>query len=289
MEFCRKQGIQNTADFIQNNVQIESFFFGNTKLKQESSDTVTAGFVVRPPNVETLQLSVDYWHIKVDDFVNQLEGGAQGIINACFASGDLASPACFSQQLNAPLIFRDASGELKANIPLVNSSNLKTSGVDLQLDYGIPFGFAGGRERLNVNLLLSYLKSYQLDGFEYAGSAGAYNILGSFPRYKANARFTYGWGPVDLTWNVQYLDAMLNQGLLPGNNDPGPYKSPGVRVYHDLSGTWHAADKVDLALGVRNLTNRKPPQFDNNIDQNTDPSTYDVLGRAYFGSFRVKF
>jgi iron complex outermembrane recepter protein len=287
--FCAKQGVTDTANFIQNNIQIESFFFGNPKLKEESSDTVTAGFVVRPASIETLQLSLDYWHIKVDDYVNLLQGGPQGIINACFASGDLQSPACFSSELNRPLIFRDASGELKANIPLVNSSSLGTSGVDLQLDYGIPFGFARGRDRLNVNLLLSYLHSYKLDGIDYAGSAGAYNIQGSFPRYKADARFTYGWGPVDLTWNVQYIDAMLNQGLLPENQDPGPYVSPGTRVYHDLSATWHAADKVDVALGVRNLTDRKPPQFDNNIDQNTDPSTYDVLGRAYFGSFRVKF
>jgi iron complex outermembrane receptor protein len=287
--FCRQQGIADPANFIQNNIQIEEFQFGNPNLKQESSDTITAGFVLRPQAIETLQLSIDYWHIKVDDYVNSLSGGAQGVINACFASGDLASPACFSNQLNAPLMFRDESGELKVNVPLVNSSKLSTSGVDLQLDYGIPFGFAHGRDRLNVNLLVSYLKSYKLDGIDYAGSAGNYNILGSFPRFKANARLSYGWGPVDLTWNVQYIDSMLNQGLLPAFGDPGPYVSPGTRIYHDLSALWQATDKVEVALGVRNLANKKPPQFDNSIDQNSDPSTYDTLGRAYFGSFRMKF
>jgi iron complex outermembrane recepter protein len=287
--FCQKQGIANPANFIQNNQQVEASQFGNPDLREESSDTVTAGFVVRPQSIETLQLSLDYWHIKVKDFVNLLQGGAQGVINACFASDDLASPACFSQQLNAPLIFRDATGELKVNVPTVNSSKLTTSGLDLQLDYGIPFGFAGGRDRLNVNLLVSWLHHYVLDDIDYAGTAGAYNIGGSWPRYKANGRFTYGWGPVDLSWNVQYIDAMLNQGLIPAFGDPGPYANPGARVYQDLSANWHATERVDVALGVRNLTNRKPPQFDNGVDQNTDPSTYDVLGRAYFGSFRVKF
>ena len=287
--FCKKQGVPDPANFSQNNQQVETFQFGNPNLKEESSDTVTFGFVVRPQSIETLQLSIDYWHIKVKDFVNQLNGGAQGVINACFQAADLQSPACFSQLLNAPLIFRDASGELKVNVPTVNASNLTTSGVDLQLDYGIPFAFAGGRDRLNVNLLVSWLHTYNLDNVDYAGSSGGYNIGGSWPRYKANARVSYGWGPVDVSWNLQYIDAMLNQGLLPAFGDPGPYASPGARVYQDLSADWHATDRIDVALGVRNLTNRKPPQFDNPVDQNTDPSTYDVIGRAYFGSFRVKF
>jgi outer membrane receptor protein involved in Fe transport len=287
--FCKQQGIADPANFKQNNQQVETFQFGNPNLTEESSDTATLGFVLRPSSIETLQLSVDYWHIKVDDFVNQLNGGAQGIINACFAAGDLGSPACFSDQLNAPLIFRDPSGELKVNVPTVNASKLTTSGIDLQLDYGIPFAFAGGRERLNVNLLLSWLQKYNLDGIDYAGSTGGYNIGASWPSYKANARINYGWGPVDVTWNVQYLNAMLNQGLLPAFDDPGPYQSAGTRVYHDLSANWHATDRIDVALGVRNLTDRKPPQIDNGVDQNSDPSTYDMLGRAYFGSFRVKF
>jgi len=63
----------------------------------------------------------------------------------------------------------------------------------------------------------------------------------------------------------------------------------GVRVYHDLSAHVKATDRIDLAFGVRNLTDRKPPQFDFGIDQNGDPSTYDMLGRAYFGSVHVSF
>jgi outer membrane receptor protein involved in Fe transport len=94
---------------------------------------------------------------------------------------------------------------------------------------------------------------------------------------------------VDISWNIQYIDAMMNQALLPAFDDPGPYAGPGVRVYHDLSAHVKATDRIDLAFGVRNLTDRKPPQFDFGIDQNGDPSTYDMLGRAYFGSVHVSF
>jgi iron complex outermembrane receptor protein len=287
--FCRQQGVVDPENFIQSSVQIESLFFGNPALAEEQSDTFTAGFVLHPAAIPSLQLSVDYWNIEVDDYVNILGGGAQGIINQCFDSLDLQSDACFSSLLDAPLMRRDVSGDLKLNVPLVNASTLETSGVDLQLDYGVPFGFARGRDRLNVNLLMSYLRSYKLDGIDYAGSSGAYNIAGSFPELKANARLSYGWGPVDISWNVQYIDRMLNQGLLPEIGDPGPYVSPGSRVYHDLSAHWQATRNVNVAIGVRNLTDREPPQFDNAIDQNTDPSTWDMLGRAWFGSVRVTF
>ncbi len=287
--FCQQQGIAVPANFIQNNSQVEAFLYGDPNLTEESSDTTTFGFVLRPQSVETLQLSIDYWNIKVDDYINALNGGAQGVISACFASLDLTSPSCFSNQLDAPLIYRDASGELKVNVPSVNSSKLRTSGIDLQLDYGIPLGFAGGRERLNVNLLVSYLDSYRLDGVDYAGTAGAYNIAGVFPELKANARFSYGWGGVDLTWNVQYIDSMDNQGNIPAFQDASGYIGPGSRIYHDLSASWQATDTVRLSLGVRNLADKEPPVFDNAIDQNGDPSSYDTLGRAYFGSVHVKF
>jgi outer membrane receptor protein involved in Fe transport len=287
--FCKKQGVADPANFIQNNQQAQAFLYGNPNLKEESSDTTTFGVVVRPQAVPTLQFSIDYWHIKVDVYVNALAGGVGGIIAQCFDSLDLNSPACFSDLLGKPLVSRDNTGDMIVNVPLVNASKLDTAGIDLQLDYGIPFGFAGGRDRLNVNLLVSYVDKYKLDGIDYVGTAGAINITGSFPRYKANARFSYGWGPVDVSWNVQYLNAMLNQALLPAFDDPGPYASPGVRVYHDLSANWKATKNVNVALGVRNLLDRKPPQFDFGVDQNGDPSTYDMLGRAYFGSVHVSF
>ena len=216
--FCKKQGIADPANFIQNNGQIDTAFYGNPDLKQEDSDTITAGFVLRPQAIETLQLSVDYWHIKVDGYVNFLAGGAQGVIDNCFAAADLQSPACFSSRLNAPLIYRDASGELKANVPLVNSSRLSTSGVDLQVDYGIPFGFAGGRDRLNVNLLVSYLKSHELDGIDYAGTAGNFNIQGTFPPVQGQRalRLWLGTGGCELERAVHRRRA-----------EPGPHS--GVR------------------------------------------------------------
>ena len=90
--FCKVQGIPNPAQFSQNNQQVETFAFGNPNLTEESSDTITAGFVLRPTSIETLQLSVDYWHIKVDDFVNSLAGRRAGHHQCVLRRGGPAEP-----------------------------------------------------------------------------------------------------------------------------------------------------------------------------------------------------
>jgi outer membrane receptor protein involved in Fe transport len=44
-----------------------------------------------------------------------------------------------------------------------------------------------------------------------------------------------------------------------------------------------------LRGGVTNLTDKDPPNYPGAIQSNTDPSTYDVLGRRYFVSAMYKF
>jgi iron complex outermembrane recepter protein len=288
--FCQQTGITAPEDFIQNNAQVEAFFFGNPALEEEDSDTITFGFVAQPAFAEGLQFSVDYWDITVDKYINSLLGGAQGVIDACFASLDLNSSACQSDLLGQPFIYRDDAGELKVNVPLVNSSELATSGIDFQVDYGIPLSWAGLGEdsKLNMNLLVTYLNEYVLDGIDYSGTIGAYNISGAFPEMKANLRLSYGIGPVDLATNFRYIDAMDNQGNIPAFED-GPYIGSGSIVYMDLSARWQATDAVELSAGVLNIGDKRPPVIDNAIDQNGDPSTYDTVGRFWFGGVRVKF
>jgi iron complex outermembrane receptor protein len=288
--FCASAfGITNTAAFVQNNAQIEALNFGNPNLGEETSDTFTIGFAFKPTFAPSLQFSLDYWNIKVDDYINDLLGGAQGIIDACFASADLNSSSCFSDLLNQPLVYRDVSGDLRVNVPQVNASELKTAGIDLQVDYAIPLGWAGrDDDTIGVNLLVSHLQEYELDGIDYSGTIGAYNIQGAFPEWKANLRLSYAVGPVSLAWNTQFIDAMDNQGNIPAFNDGG-YVGSDSFFYHDLSASWQATDQVELSLGIRNLTDEAPPVIDNAIDQNGDPSTYDMVGRFWFGGARVTF
>lgn len=291
--FCAQQGITDTLNFIQNNIQVEAFEYGTTDLKEETTDTYTLGIVWQPESIADLQVSIDYWNIKVDDYIDKLNGGAQGIITACFETLDLNSSACYSDQLGQPLIYRDLSSEMKVNIPLVNASKLETSGVDVQVQYGIPMDFASQRvsglgDKLQLSFMLSWLDEYVLDGIDYQDTSGWYNIPGSFPEWKAVMRLAYDVGPVNVTWTTTYIDAMDNQGNIPEFEDGG-YSTIPSHTYHDLGAAWAIDETFELSAGIRNLFDKKPPVYDNNIDQNTDPSTYDMVGRFYFAGIRAKF
>jgi outer membrane receptor protein involved in Fe transport len=82
---------------------------------------------------------------------------------------------------------------------------------------------------------------------------------------------------------------MDNQGNIPAFEDPSGYQGVSRTLYHDLSAQWDVNKMLEVSVGVRNLTDQQPKFFDVPIDQNTDPSTFDTLGRFYFGSLRAKF
>jgi iron complex outermembrane recepter protein len=289
--FCLNTWGIDTDNFTQTNGQVESLIYGNPNLKEETSDTVTFGIAMSPEAIPDLHFSVDYYDIKVDNYVNQLAGGPTGVVLGCFASLDINSDACFSKDLGLPLVFRDGVGDLKARVPSANLSSLATDGVDLNVNYKVPLGISSRRfgDSLQMNLLVTWLNSYELDDIEYVGTIGAYNISGAFPKYKANLRLGYKIGPVNLNYDLQYLGAMDNQGNIPAFEDPSGYQGVTATMFHDLSAQWGINESVDLTLGVRNLTDQKPKFFDSPVDQNTDPATFDTLGRFFFGSLRAKF
>ncbi len=279
-----------TTSFVAQNTQTESFFFGNPNLNEEKSETLTAGLVWQPTFVPGLTATIDYYDIKVEDYIGTLEGGVSGIVNGCFASGSLTSDACFNQGIGLPLIYRDAGGALKARAPLGNVSALRTKGVDFAVNYGWNVPWAGGMwgEKLNFDLNVTYLDSYELDGVQYKGTIGAYNISASLPEWKASLRLGYDVGPVRVSYTGTFIDSMDNQGNIPDFEDGG-YVGTDSFFYHDVSARWAVTEKVEVFGGVRNLSDETPPVFDNAPDGNTDPNTYDIIGRNYFVGAKLRF
>lgn len=289
--FCTLQlGADPVATgFVALNSQTESFFFGNPNLSEEESDTITLGAVWQPSFVPGLSLSLDYYDISIDGYIGTIEGGVSGIVANCFASADLNSAACKDPNVGA-LIFRDAAGNLKARAPLGNVSELKTSGIDFSTRYGwnVPWSSDFFGDKLDVAFNLTYLDKYELDGIDYAGTAGAYNISASLPEFKANLNLGYDLGPVRLNYSGTFIDAMDNQGNIPAFEDGG-YNTVPSYWYHDVSATYQMTESVQFFGGIRNLTDEDPPVFDNANDGNTDPNAYDVVGRYFFVGARLKY
>jgi len=68
-------------------------------------------------------------------------------------------------------------------------------------------------------------------------------------------------------------------------------KVPAAKAYSyfDIDGGWKINDMFALRAGVNNLFDKQPPIYPSSIEANTDPSTYDVLGRRFFVGVKARF
>ena len=62
----------------------------------------------------------------------------------------------------------------------------------------------------------------------------------------------------------------------------GAYWYHNVRASYDL-------DRFTIYGGVRNLFDKDPPLLSSPIESNTDPNTYDMIGRYLFVGVSAKF
>src|SRR6185436_11557123 len=90
---CASQGIP--AGFVNTPARTQSTGFlssGNPFLTEETSDSYTVGFVLTPRFMPGFSLTVDYYHITVDNLIAVL--GAQTILNQCYDLPSLSNQFC---------------------------------------------------------------------------------------------------------------------------------------------------------------------------------------------------
>jgi outer membrane receptor protein involved in Fe transport len=74
---------------------------------------------------------------------------------------------------------------------------------------------------------------------------------------------------------------MVNAQTVTGGS---PITNTGVPAtwYFDLIGRYEVTGNLTIRAGVNNLADQKPRLYSPNVQANTDPSLYDVLGRRYY-------
>jgi len=316
-QLCIANGVPAANVFtraVQPNTQIQANFGGDPNLQEETSDTYTAGVVLRPSFIPRLNVTVDYFNIKVEDTIATFGGGLNDALSLCFTvAQNLSNPICsiFQGVRNTTTgAIGETSGGRNPNVLSANIATLKTSGIDVAADYSLPVDFSiTGGDRSNVSI--SFLGTW-LDKFRSTSVAaiperetigeGSVPIVPStnpMPKWKHNARLSVSDGPMVLSMRWRYFggveDRRLNNtfvGLVRTPQDPALF--PNARIgavnYLDLAAAFDATDRLQINIGVNNLTNQKPEVLGSLQEQaNTFPGTYDVLGRDFFVGARLQF
>ncbi len=299
---CVAQGVDDIDTYTYGFTQVESFAGGNPALDEETADTLTFGFVVDStstnPWIEKLRLSVDYWNIKLNDAIFLFPSGELLLLCFNYQGGnptyDPSNPACQSiDRADPDAQIPVTNGPVVRGSVLDNVSELQTSGIDLQLDWGFDLGRGG---RLATNTVVSYLDQFDVtyrDGLpiiDRVGTIGdggeSVGVAAAYPEYKVLFNTDYRVGDFRLGARYRFIPSMENKYRTYDNSTT--VGTPSVS-YFDVDASWYITDAAEIAIGAINVTDKQPPLYTNPPQMNTDPSTYDVLGRRFFARASYKF
>ena len=299
---CIAQGVPAALidTYYSGNTDVPSTDIGNVKLTPETADTYTLGAVLSSPSSHPLlsgmQLSVDYYDIAISNVIGVLAGGQA--LNKCFNLDGSNPTYSLSNQFCSLLTRSSADGQVSSVLQETqNLGAIKTRGVDLQFDWRLGLGALGLTDNsgdLVFNSVITRLLSYKVQDqpggafsdFTNTVSTPTGGGFGSLPTWKAVTTGSYVRSNWSAGWRWHYIGAMRSLDTVSNPTST----TPGTGAYHllDLFGTWKIAEQVSLHGGVNNLLNRDPPIVDGAIG-NTEASTYDVLGRAFFIAVRANF
>jgi outer membrane receptor protein involved in Fe transport len=264
---------------------------GNPALGPETGRTTTMGLVMQPQFIEGLSLSLDYYRIKVKDYIGT-PGGTQNIVDRC---------ANFNDTLLCPLITFGAGQSLSEirNVN-VNLQWLRTSGLDVEAVYRLPLANISELPgTLNFRLLAS--RTYELATNLFGvvtDRAGEVGGLGGSPSWLGTLNTGYSNGAFNATLTTRYIrGGKFNaQNYEPGQSPPIPSavtindNTVGGIVYFNLNTSWKFSDKTgtELFMQVNNLADRSPPLAPQ-LQYPSNPVFYDLIGRSYRFGVRMKF
>lgn len=286
---------------------------GNPDLKSEQADTVTIGTVLRSPfeaeALRRLTLSIDYYKIDIKGAI--AVPGALQVYQQCtdYAYNTLladapgshtgeelaaASPYCslIQREYAPPQFIWGANRKFKA--AYINMGGIRTSGVDVQVDWASSFAAMGMESvpgALNVNVQYSWLDSYAISPFP-GGEFVENKSRGSNFRYKLFSTVSYANGPFSMGLRWQHLPG-LKPALGAGESLQGVNGHDQV----DMFGRWAINERYDLRFGIDNLLNADPeivgatrnlvtPEESNNA-LGSSFSSHDTFGRRFFLGVKV--
>jgi len=275
---------------------------GNADLKAETARVFTAGIVIQPRMLRDLSITVDYYNAFVDNVVGSI--GTSAILAGCYPTSGQAPQFC-------DLITRAPAGT-GGRILFVTDTNrnvgqLRTSGIDFALRWALaqPFGRFGFG--LDGTWIHNFDRKQTVGATEIIHSVGLFRPsvdvgqqVAALPSWKANLGVTWGlagWRAGAIARFVASFkecanpDGTSDGGLCnadsPFSRQVGNYATLDLNAGYDLKAT--AAGRTSISVGVNNVLDRKPQYVYAAVLANSDPSTYDFVGRFVYTRLQQTF
>ncbi|MGO2478346.1 MAG: TonB-dependent receptor domain-containing protein [Pseudoalteromonas sp.] len=280
---CAALGIP--AGFEANdNVSIDTVSGGNPDLESETSTSLTAGFVWTPSFFENFSMTIDYYDIEIEDAISFI--ATQSIADNCVDAAG-GPDESFCSQIDRDPVTNDVdlirSGYL-------NAAAITTRGIEADFDYDMNLSDYDYTGELKLNLFVNHL--LELEDFEFQNRPDKVNVengeVGD-PEWQARLSATYLIDDYTVNWTTRFIDRSARIELSPDGDIPEDLSPAyvGSIVTHDLSASYQLLDGTRIDLGIRNLTDKLPPDYISASGSNE--AIYDVIGRRFFANLSIDF
>lgn len=281
------------ATYTYTNGQVPGLVGGNPDLTEETADSFTVGAVwssqSSSPWLSGISASVDYYKIEISDVIATIATADQ--IQSCFnANGQ--NPTYDPNNSFCQLFSRDPLSGNIFNATEVNDNlaALRTSGVDMQFDWRVVMEDVGlpAWGKLDLNVVLGWIESRErqaIAGGDFIERVGTVDVQSSgqtqtFPEWKSLTSLNWSNGEFGAGIRWRFVDEMT------------VFNSPVVLdavSYFDLNANWNVTDAVSVRATINNITDEAPQTWNPGVQANTDPSTYDILGRRFSIGLTARF
>lgn len=259
---------------------VTSLTGGNPDLDPEKADTISFGAVYQPTFLSGLNLSIDYYSIKIKDAITALPAGT--IISNCFEEN--IERFCDYITLGPDNLIDTVQSTL------LNVNSVETAGIDFEASYSRRVGPGTLGSRLLVNWVEKLTVGTEGGEIDYVGDL-ATDYSGQ-PEWKANFDLTYDLERVRLGLFFRYIGGGKFRSFYVDDVDlPAEQNHIDGRLYTNISAAYSLTDSIEIYGKIDNLFNVDPPIAPNFIVQPTiaNSQMFDKIGRFYVGGIRVRF
>ena len=292
-------------------------------MQEERGRSITVGAVIEPRWIPGLELTVDYYNIRVKSLI--AAPSLAGLLSLCFDSAlpfasnpfcnvTAASPTALFPRVTSGL-FADNFGGFAAQVGGINFAKQTTRGLDFDINYRKTFD---NGDKIRLSLIATRV----LERIDYANPAlpqEPNRILSELgdPKWAASFLFDYDFGDFDVRYGVRYIGKQTigtyeaqnaYEGLCPASGQTGISGrtcTPGQlatlapqnadqfpRVYypdvfyHDIRIGFDVNKKFRFYAGVSNLFDRQPPL---GLLGTAGGDPFDSFGRNFFAGITANF
>jgi iron complex outermembrane receptor protein len=263
-------------------LQYRSATGGNIDLTAEESESESAGFVWdATPN---LSVGMDYYRITHTGRI------AQPLLSFLVANENLfpgavvrdpQTPNDVAANTGGPIVGSGSDERIGIYRTYFNASSQSTRGVDLDVRYRIDLGPDGRVILSSTNTYVDYFRRSVAPGqppTELAGNDG-------LPRYRGSHQALWETGP----WAFNFVINVIGHYNQPLDNIPNVDEKVSSWTTGDVQVQYSGFRNLKLVAGVRNITDRQPPFYNNQSSSGIDASLHNLVGRWLYGRVTYTF